>query len=144
MEPKLTAGTFYGKTHKQRRVRDIGLTESVYSPSFMIPKHSHESAYFGLVLQGTYRETFERRTRECRPYTLLFHPAGELHAERHDEVVVRIFNIELSAAWRDRVPEKAAPCAIPAVFDPAVVRLALGLYEESRKDDPGRHWPSKA
>ena len=59
MEPKLTAGTFYGKTHKQRRVRDIGLTESVYSPSFMIPKHSHESAYFGLVLQGTYRETFE-------------------------------------------------------------------------------------
>jgi AraC family transcriptional regulator len=127
---------FYGKTHKQRRVGDIGLTESVYSPCFTIPRHSHESAYFGLVLQGTYRETYEGRTRECEPSTLLFHPAGELHDERHDDVLVRIFSIELPGAWRDRLPEQAA-LGTPACFrSGALVRLALRLHEESHKDDP--------
>ena len=137
MEPKLAPGMFYGKTHKQRRVRDVGMTESVYAPSFTIPRHSHESAYFGLVLHGTYRETYEGRTRECGPSTLLFHPAGEVHDERHDDVLVRIFSIELSAAWRDRLPEQAAPLRTPGCFrSGALLRLALRLYEESRKDDP--------
>ena len=71
MNSRLGAGMFYGKTHKQRRVRDIGLTESVYSPAFTIPKHSHESAYFGLVLQGTYSETYEGPNAGVRA----FHPA---------------------------------------------------------------------
>jgi AraC family transcriptional regulator len=128
---------FYGKIYKQLCIRDVGLTESVYSPSFTIPRHSHESAYFGLVLQGTYRETYEGRARECGPSTLLFHPAGELHDERHDDVLVRIFSIELSAAWRDRLPEQAAPLRTPACFRSGpLVRLALRLYDESRKDDP--------
>lgn len=137
MEPKLAAGTFYGRTHKQLRVRDIGLTESVYSPSFTIPRHCHESAYFRLVLQGTYRETYEGRTRECGPSTLLFHPAGEVHDERHDDVLVRIFSIELPTAWRDRLPEQAAPLRAPGCFRSGpLLRLALRLYAESQKDDP--------
>jgi AraC family transcriptional regulator len=128
---------FYGQIHKQRRVRDICLTESVYSPAFTIPEHSHESAYFGLVLQGTYSETYEARTRECGPSTLLFHPAGELHAERHDDILVSIFNIELSPAWLGRLPERAAALRVPGSFrSGTLVRLALRLYEESQKDDP--------
>ena len=128
---------FYGKTSKQCRVRDIGITESVYSPSFTIPRHAHESAYFGLVLQGSYREIYEGRTRECGPSTLLFHPAGELHSEQHDDVLVRIFSIELSPAWRDRLPEHAAALGTPGCLRSGeLVRLALRLYEESRVDDP--------
>jgi AraC family transcriptional regulator len=112
------------------------MTESVYSPSFTIPRHSHEVPYFGLVLQGTYRETYEARTRECGPSTLLFHPAGELHAERHDDVVVRIFSIELPPAWRDLLPEHAAALHTPSCFRSGpLVRLALKLYAESQKDD---------
>ena len=137
MEPKLAAGMFYGKMHKQLRVRDIGLTESVYSPSFTIPRHCHESAYFGLVLQGTYRETYEGRTRECGPSTLLFHPAGEVHDERHDDALVRIFSIELPTTWRARLPEQAVPLRAPGCFRSGpLLRLALRLYAESQKDDP--------
>jgi AraC family transcriptional regulator len=137
VEPKLAAGMFYGKTQRQRRVLGLGLAESVYSPSFTIPRHSHESAYFGLVLQGNYRETYDGRTRECGPSTLLFHPAGELHAERHDDVLVRIFSVELSPAWRDRLPEHAAALRTPGCFrSGAFVRVALRLYEEFQTNDP--------
>jgi AraC family transcriptional regulator len=137
VEPKLAKGKFYGKTHKQRRVRDIGLTESFFSSSFTIPMHSHESAYFGLVLQGTYRQTYEGRTRECGPSTLVFHPAGELHDLRNDDVLVRIFNIELTDRWHDRLPEPTGPLRTPGCFrSGTLIRLALNLYEESQKDDP--------
>jgi AraC family transcriptional regulator len=137
VEPKLAAGTFYGKIQTQRRVLGLGLAESLYSPSFMIPRHSHESAYFGLVLQGTYRETYDGRTRECGPFTLLFHPSGELHAERHDDVLVRIFSIELCPMWRDRLPEHGAALRTPGCFrSGSLPRLALRLYEEFQTNDP--------
>jgi len=112
------------------------MTESVYSPFFTIPKHSHESAYFGLVLQGTYRENYEGRTRECGPSTLLFHPAGELHAEHHDDVLVRIFSIEVPPAWTDRLPGQVVALRTPGCFrSGTLVRLASRLYEESHNDD---------
>ena len=115
------------------------MTESVYSPSFTIPRHAHELAYFGLVLQGSYRETYEGRARECGPSTLLFHPAGELHSEQHDDVLVRIFSIELPSVWSDRVRRRTACRTVspPGCFRSGeFVRLALRLYEESQKDDP--------
>jgi AraC family transcriptional regulator len=137
MKPKLAAGTFYGKAHRRRIVRGLGLTESVYSPSFTIPTHSHELGFFSLVLQGSYRETYESGTRECGPSTLLFHPAGEVHEERHDDVTVRIFSIEVGLDWRDRLPEEAVPLCTTAGFQSGpLARLAHRLYDESLKDDP--------
>ena len=35
------------------------LTESIYSPKLRMPRHTHESASFSLVLQGAYNENFE-------------------------------------------------------------------------------------
>ena len=103
MSPKLAIGRFYGTQSQSRTVADIRLTESLYSPAFRIPTHSHESAYFGLVLEGSYTETYEAKTRQCLPSTLLFHPAGEVHSECHDDVTVRILNIEFPGKWRERL-----------------------------------------
>ena len=103
MGPKLHVGVFYGTISSHRLVRGIRLTECLYSKAIQIPRHSHESAYFGLVLEGAYAETYGTRQRDCVPSTLLFHPPDELHAERHEDVVVRIFNIELPLEWHTRV-----------------------------------------
>lgn len=131
MEPKLSPGTFYGKKDRSRNVSGIRLTECLYAPAFKIPRHSHETAYFGLVLEGSYTETYETRTRDCRPTTLLFHPAGEVHSERHDAVKVRILSIEFPAAWQNRLVEHSKALAYPGCFQSGLaMQLALRLYRE--------------
>jgi AraC family transcriptional regulator len=134
--PKLPAGAFYGTISSSRRVRGIRLTESLYSKAIQIPRHSHESAYFGLVLEGGYAETYGTRQRDCVPSTLLLHPADEVHSERHDDVVVRIFNIEFSGDWHARIPEYPAALQTPGFFrSGTLVRLARRLYGEFLNED---------
>ncbi len=74
MDPILAPGDFYGQKHRHFKIAGATFTEMVYSPAFKIPRHSHEGAFFGLVLEGAYTETYERRNRECKPATFLFHP----------------------------------------------------------------------
>jgi AraC family transcriptional regulator len=134
--PKLPAGVFYGKISNHRLVRGIRLTECMYSRAFEIPRHSHESPYFGLVLEGGYAETYGTRQRECVPSTLLYHPSDELHAERHDDVVVRIFNIELPLDWQNRISEHATALRTPGEFRSGTpARLARRLYREFLNED---------
>jgi AraC family transcriptional regulator len=134
--PKLPAGVFYGNISSHRLVSGIRLTESLYSPAYQIPRHSHESPYFGLVLEGSYTETYGSRQRECGPSTLLFHPAEEQHAERHEDVVVRIFNIEFPTGWHDRIPERSTALHSPGHFRSGMpVRLARRLYGEFLNED---------
>jgi AraC family transcriptional regulator len=136
MQPKLPAGMFYGQKQKHILVRGIRLTECLYSPALRIPKHTHESAYFGLVLEGSYAETYGTRQRDCGPSTLLFHPADEQHEECHDDVTVRIFNIEYPAEWHDRLPRRPAALHSPRCFHSGgIVRLARRLYGEFLNDD---------
>ena len=136
LEPRLSPGTFYGKKSKSRFVAGIRLTETAYSPAFKIPKHSHDTAYFGLILQGTYTENYEAKTRDCSPSTLLFHPAGEVHSERHDDAIVRILNIEFPVAWQDRLFGHSRSLHSPACFQSGLpTRLALRFYREFHDGD---------
>ncbi len=136
MEPKLPPGTFYGERSRFRHFSGIGLTECLYSPAFKIPRHSHKTAYFGLVLQGSYTETYEAKTRDCGPSTLLFHPAGEVHSESHEDITVRILNIEFPSEWLNRLSGRASALHAPAAFPSGpLVRMATRLYHEFRNPD---------
>jgi len=75
MPTQLLPGHFYGKTLKSHKVASFELSDRVYPPRFKTPKHSHKQALFCFVMQGCYTETYGKRTRECAPSTLLFHPA---------------------------------------------------------------------
>jgi len=61
---------------------------------------------FCFVIQGEYTETYGVRTRECRSSALLFHPAGELHAECFHDSGGRSFIIEIEPSWLERVREQ--------------------------------------
>lgn len=136
MISKLTAGKFYGTQSRSQLVADIRLTESWYSPAFRIPRHSHESAYFGLVLEGSYAENYETKTRQCSPFTLLFHPADEVHSECHEDILVRILSIEFPFQWRERLIEHSTILDAPGQFySGPLVRLALRLYQEFKSCD---------
>jgi AraC family transcriptional regulator len=137
MLPLLPAGRYYGNRQRSRTVPGLALIENAYSPAFVIPRHAHASAFFGLTLEGGYREIYENRCRECNPSTLLFHPSGEFHSEKHYDVVVRIFSIEPSKELIAYVAEYAGTLDGPREFHAGpLLRLAARLYREFRSDDP--------
>ncbi len=90
-----------------------------------------------MVLEGGYQENYDTRTRECTPCTLIFHPAGEVHSERHHDVVVRIFSIEPTQELLIRVREYSGTLDGPQAFQAGLlVRLAARLHAEFRDNDP--------
>jgi len=91
----LAAGQFYGAVPEKRMVASSILTEIVHHDRFNLPEHSHELAYFTLVLGGSYIESFGRRTDEHAPMTLLWHRAGIFHKDRIGENGARCFTVEI-------------------------------------------------
>ena len=105
MSMQLPPGSLYGDNLRSRKVASFDLSERVYPPRFKTPRHSHKRSLFCFVIQGGYTETYGARTRECQSSALLFHPAGELHAEYFHDSGGRSFIIEVEPPWLERVRE---------------------------------------
>lgn len=105
MGMQMPAGYMYGDSLRSRKVASFELSERVYSPHFKTPRHAHKRALVCFVIEGEYTEVYGSRTRECKAASLLFHPAGELHAEYFHDSGGRSFIIELEPLWLERVRE---------------------------------------
>lgn len=126
----------YGAILNTQKVADLTVTENSYSPQIKLPKHSHEQACFCLVLQGTYTEIYPQKTLTCEPFSLVFRPAGEVHADYFSNVSVRCFIIEFDNRWLDRVHRYAAGLDGPRTFQQnSLVWLAVKLRKEVRQMD---------
>src|SRR5439155_20816786 len=129
----------YGHTFKEYQAGGFNLSETRYLPSSTLPRHSHESHYICFVLSGTYKESFERRTRSCQPAMVLYHPAGELHAQYFDKTVVDLFRVEVNPA-RLRYASHSDLLMDGRDFrDGLPVGLAHKLYQEFREPDGVSH-----
>jgi AraC family transcriptional regulator len=128
---KLLPGRLYGDVLRNGTVAELSLVETAYAPRLNIPWHSHEHAYFCLVLRGTYTEAYGKRTRACDPFNLIFHPPGEVHSDLFHDAGGRCFNIQMSPRWLDRFPQRPAVLDNPAQFRGGLTAsLALRLYKE--------------
>src|SRR5262249_33332192 len=111
--------------------------ESVYPSALHIPPHAHAHAFFCLVLEGVSTATYEKRSRTNEPFTLVFHPAEEVHSNRWHDPGGRTFHVEIAAPTLARFRDRAPLLVGPAEFrgsPPA--HLALRLYQEyCRMDD---------
>jgi len=139
MNLHLATGDFFGETLRQFDAGGFGLSETRYLPRTTLPRHSHESHYFGFVLRGFYRERFERTVRSCEPSTLLYHPAGELHSQQFDQTAVRLFRIEVRP---QRLQYPARPNVSITGRDfrgGSHVQLTQKLYHEFRERDAVSH-----
>ncbi|CAN5542000.1 hypothetical protein BH20ACI3_BH20ACI3_33350 [soil metagenome] len=105
----------YGETLGNASVSAFTLTETAYAQSLELPKHSHERAYFCIVLGGSFTEVYGRVSRSCRPSTLVFHPAGETHSDLF-HTSTRCFNIQMNARWLECVRRQSRIINIPADF----------------------------
>ena len=91
---KLPPGHLYGNTVKSRSIAGFSLIETTYAPNLVLPNHSHECAYFSFVLKGTYVEAYGKRTRMCKPSTLLIHPPDELHSDSFHKLERTLLNVQ--------------------------------------------------
>lgn len=133
---RLSFGSFYGEIRKRGHVAGIGLTETVYPANTRLPLHAHESAYFCLVLRGAYEEFDGNQRRTCSPAMLLFHPAGESHADTFGRDGGACFNLEMGTEWMDRIGSARSKLNSPAAFsDTATSALAARLRFEFYLND---------
>lgn len=137
--PRLPSGNFYGQTVLKDEAGGFRLSETHYLPRSTLPLHSHESDYLCFVLKGSYRERYERSVRSCEPLMILYHPAGELHAQFFDRTGVDLFRIEIH---RERLtyPGYSDLTTRSREFRSALsVGLARKLYREFRAPDSISH-----
>jgi AraC family transcriptional regulator len=128
---KFAFGGFFGTLRQRVEVAGIGLSETVYGAHAQLPLHAHESPYFCLVLRGDYVELCGRRQRQCQRAMLVFHPAGETHANRFGAGGGTCFNLEFGPTWAERV-NAISPCLdAPSTFtDHATAGLAARMRRE--------------
>jgi AraC family transcriptional regulator len=139
MIPRLPPGNFYGETVRQHHVGGFSLSETRYLPGSALPRHSHASHYFCFVLSGSYKESYDRKVRSCEPLTILYHPAGEIHAQSFETSAVDLFRIEVNPA-RLRHPGQTSLCLDGRDFRSGYsVVLAQRLYQEFREPDSVSH-----
>lgn len=132
---KLSHGCLYGDVVVKTLIAGLTLTETSYAPDLKLPKHTHEQAYFCLVLEGSFAEDNGNRSQACRSSTLIFHPSGETHSDRF-YTGARCFNIQMSAQWVERIREHSRVLDSPADFyGGPLAHIAKRLYNEFRNID---------
>jgi AraC family transcriptional regulator len=120
----------------EREVAGLYLKESAYPPGFRVPKHSHVHPSFYLAVRGTSTEILGSNRWECKPLSLVFTPAGEVHSEQYHNSGGRAFIFEIAPAQLDRLHQHSVrldqagsyPVGLPAW-------LAIKLYREYRQMD---------
>jgi AraC family transcriptional regulator len=110
--------------------------EHVYDGGFKQPRHAHEMASFGILLQGAFTEQVGNKTRTCNPSSLVCRPPHEDHSVEFHNHAARIFRVEIKPPWLDRIREDSAALDSPAYFQGgSPAWLAARLYQEFQHAD---------
>jgi AraC family transcriptional regulator len=135
MSDSLQTGEFYGKTQRRVELGGVVLTEVVHAHGRKLPSHTHESAYFGLLLAGSYSEKCTHRSAEYDPFTMGFHPPALTHSDEVGRCGSRMFCAELRDTYLSRVrPFLTAPQFVPDLCASEITWLGLRLYRSFADD----------
>ncbi|MCX6592022.1 MAG: helix-turn-helix transcriptional regulator [Acidobacteria bacterium] len=127
----LNRGEFFGATRRRQSSGGALLTDLHHATARRFPRHSHEAAYFGLLIEGRYRERAGRRELEYAPPSIGFHPVGLCHLDEVGTGGGRTFTIELDPRWEQltRLPRDPDLCGGPILW------RALELYRGFQAGD---------
>ena len=133
MSDSLQTGQFYGSTARRVEAAGLVLTEVRHTHGRKLPVHTHESAYFGLLLDGAYTERFTQKNTEYDPFTIGFHPPGLTHEDEIGACGSRMFCIEIRDAFLEKVrPYLRAPKFSPDLCGTETTWLGVKLYRAFR------------
>ena len=114
---------------------EFTLGESIYPANLRMPAHDHEPPYLSFVLTGAYTETSCKRTRTCKPPTIVFHPPNDRHAVDFHNLDTRIFRVEMESAWLERMRDYPLTNESTQFRGGLLSTLGRRLYGEFQRND---------
>ncbi len=169
--PAVSRQSFYGEPLREWAAAGVRLLEKSHRPGEDLPWHVHALPYVSLLSAGRYREELGSGVTDCRPATIVVHPAGELHRNVFHDRRARLFDLELEEAalaglgdarraFADRIVvrgahaagvlarlqlELRAPDELTAlVVQGALFELAAAILRERRPGGPVPAWLRRA
>lgn len=101
----LKAGEHYGKVFCKTNIPSAILSESVYQKSVVMPEHSHELAFFTLILQGNYSEHYAGKIQIYQPLTVLWRHSKLSHRDKIERGGSRFFFVEIKREYLNKLAE---------------------------------------
>lgn len=108
------------------------ISEVVHNSARRLPEHSHELAFFTLLIDGSYSESYGRKNFSYKPFTILWHPSGISHQDEIGSRGGRFFSVEITKSGLDSLKEFSK---VPEDFHErgsSLVWLSCRLYHEFR------------
>jgi AraC family transcriptional regulator len=131
---QLRPGDFFGEVLNVSEGCGFVLTDARYEVGSRLPVHSHELAFFCLLLDGHYTEHYGRRTTSYAPFTVAFHPPGECHWVEIGGAGGHVFNLEVKDTLLARLREYApTPDTTSDTRGGEMVWLMARLFREYRR-----------
>lgn len=130
MSENLKAGEYYGKVSNKQQISSSVLLEVCHHQKVDLPKHSHELGFFSFLLDGSYSETYGRKSFSYRPMTIWWHRPGIQHKDEIGSTGGHFFNIEVKSQYLEQLQQIIK---IPEDFfarNDSLVWLACRLYHE--------------
>lgn len=112
-----------GTTLYSAHLGEVALSKTAYEPAMIMGAHAHEFAYVSLVVEGHYAEHSASAPRHLRRGMLVFHPAGEIHADCVLDQSMATVNVEYLTG---ELPREFI-CAYGAAVDELADRLLSAL-----------------
>lgn len=109
----MRAGSFFGAIQDKRERCGAIFTDLRHTAPRKLPMHSHELAFFALLLDGLYGERYGRRQSQYGPLSLMFRPAGIPHQDEIGPRGVRLYEIEIRPTWQKRLDDGCATLDTP-------------------------------
>lgn len=144
------ASLVLGHTLFLQQLGGVVISETKYEPRMLMEAHLHRHAYVSFVTEGRYTEHTSEAPRHLRRSMLVFHPAGETHADCVHDQSMTTLNVEyLSGKFPSRffAAEGAEVDALAESFSAALpvsgralrdAVAAVGSFVRARlqRDDP--------
>jgi AraC family transcriptional regulator len=87
-----------GNTVFSQQLGNVTISKTTYEPNLIMAAHVHDLPYVSLVTQGRYTEHRAGSPRHLYRDMLVFHPAGEVHADCVHDGSMTTVNLEYRAA----------------------------------------------
>jgi AraC family transcriptional regulator len=104
-ECKLKAGEHFGIVSPRFHTPSAVVSESIYKTKLRLPEHSHELAFFTLIIRGGYSEKFGSRSFVYSPMTVLWRGAEVSHSDSIDASRSQFFFVEVQQSALDKLAE---------------------------------------
>ncbi len=85
------------------KLPNFSLQKTAYVQGAQRLTHAHKNPRFVFVLSGAFSEIYERKKRECFPFTTIFRPSFEKHSEDYHGKRIVCLRIDLQPAWLKRL-----------------------------------------